>query len=389
MKLNKTMGRVATTLVATAMLASVAVVPAFADTVYGTTGSDQAVELTSFKLKKTLVLPKDVDVPAKDFTFDIVPVKNGELGTIKTGTDMNTTYDVKYGIGDTLDNAGTASVTGSEVETESDIVTGAMQVTVNADFTKLPSNFSEPGIYKYQIVEDNAGDAYYDETKALDLYVMVQRGDFDHSSATEDTCAVTGVIVYGANATPDNKNNKKDTYVNYYRLDEDGKDEVGDVTVKKTVTGAMGSKAEMFTFTVTGLTAGTDYTYYIGDVKQSEPLTSNDNTFQIHDGQTVKIVGIEDDKQLTIKETDGKTNIGYSLTNVTVNGNDWTADNKTEDSTGVNIIVDKDVDQNTVFTNTRDAVSPTGIVMNVAPYALLVVVAAAGCFVFMRKRRED
>ena len=31
MKLNKTMGRVATTLVATAMLASVAVVPAFAD----------------------------------------------------------------------------------------------------------------------------------------------------------------------------------------------------------------------------------------------------------------------------------------------------------------------------------------------------------------------
>lgn len=41
------------------------------------------------------------------------------------------------------------------------------------------------------------------------------------------------------------------------------------------------------------------------------------------------------------------------------------------------------------FTNTRDAVSPTGIAMNVAPYALLVVVAAAGCFVFLRKRRED
>ena len=44
---------------------------------------------------------------------------------------------------------------------------------------------------------------------------------------------------------------------------------------------------------------------------------------------------------------------------------------------------------NMTFINTRDAVSPTGIVMNVAPYALLVVVAAAGCFVFMRKRRED
>ena len=41
------------------------------------------------------------------------------------------------------------------------------------------------------------------------------------------------------------------------------------------------------------------------------------------------------------------------------------------------------------FTNNREAVSPTGIVMNVAPYVLLVVVAAAGCFVFLRKRRED
>ena len=390
MKLNKTIGRVATTLVATAMLASLAAVPAFAEeTVYGTTGSDQVVALTSFKLKKTLVLPKDVDVPTKDFTFDIVPVKKGSLGTITTGTDMNTTYDVQYGIGDTLNNAGVAHVTGNEEESTSNIVTGAMQVTVNADFTTLPSNFSEPGIYKYQIVEDNAGDAYYDKTKALDLYVMVQRGDFDHSATTEDTCAVTGVIVYGANKTPNSKDDKEDTYVNYYRLDENGDDEVGDVTVKKTVTGAMGSKAETFTFTVTGLTAGTDYTYYIGDEKQSKPLTSTENTFTIHDGQIVKIVGIEDDQQLTIKETDGKTNIGYSLAKVTVNNSDWTDQNKTEDATGVKITVDKDTDQNTVFINNRDAVSPTGIVMNVAPYALLVVVAAAGCFVFMRKRRED
>lgn len=41
------------------------------------------------------------------------------------------------------------------------------------------------------------------------------------------------------------------------------------------------------------------------------------------------------------------------------------------------------------FTNTRNAVSPTGLAMNVAPYALLVVVAAGACFVFLRKRRED
>ena len=42
-----------------------------------------------------------------------------------------------------------------------------------------------------------------------------------------------------------------------------------------------------------------------------------------------------------------------------------------------------------IVTNTKTAVSPTGIVANVAPYALLVVIAAAGCFVFLRKRDED
>lgn len=44
---------------------------------------------------------------------------------------------------------------------------------------------------------------------------------------------------------------------------------------------------------------------------------------------------------------------------------------------------------NVVVINTKTATAPTGIVMNVAPYVLLVVVAAAGCFVFLRKRRED
>lgn len=41
MKLNKTIGRVATTLVATAMLASLAAVPAFADSTPGVQGGSE------------------------------------------------------------------------------------------------------------------------------------------------------------------------------------------------------------------------------------------------------------------------------------------------------------------------------------------------------------
>lgn len=386
MKLNKTLGRVATTLVAGAMLTALAM-PAYADS-YGTQGT-KGSKLSSFKIHQTLVLPADVDVPAATFTFDIVPVASGELGNITTDTDMDQTYDVKYGIGETLDNAGTASVTGTETPTSTDLVDGAMAVTVDATFSTLPTGFSEPGIYKYQIDEDSVGTDYVDLTKALDLYVIVERGDFDQKPETDDTCEVTGVIVYPANKTPNSVDKKTDTYVNYYRFDESGKDTVGDVTMKKTVTGAMGSKSEEFTFTVNGLTSGTDYTYYIDSEKQTTPLNVGNNTFKIHDGQTVKIVGIADKQNLQVIESDGKSSIGYTLTNAEVNESAWDEGNKTDDSKGVKVTVDKDNDQSVVFTNTRNAVSPTGIVMNVAPYVLLVVVAAAGCFVFLRKRRED
>ena len=386
MKLNKTLGRVATTLVAGAMLTALAM-PAYADS-YGTQGA-KGSKLSSFKIHQTLVLPVDVDVPATNFTFDIVPVKTGTLGNITTDTGMDKTYDVMYGIGDTLNDAGSASLAGTETPASTELVPGAMAVTVDATFNTLPTGFTEPGIYKYQIDEDAVGTNYVDHTQALDLYVIVERGDFDNNPENADTCEVTGVIVYPANEVPSDQSKKTDTYVNYYRLGEDGKDTVGDITVKKTVTGAMGSKSEMFQFTVDGLTAGTDYTYYIDNVKQENTLNTTSNTFSIHDGQTVKITGIEDNKVLTITESDGKTNIGYSLNKVTVNNVDWNESNQTEDKDGVEITVDKDIDQNTVFTNNRDAVSPTGIVMNVAPYVLLVVVAAAGCFVFLRKRRED
>ena len=78
----------------------------------------------------------------------------------------------------------------------------------------------------------------------------------------------------------------------------------------------------------------------------------------------------------TVSETDYRSS-GYT-----------TKINDNEVREVVNVTYDAD-NNDIAVVNTRNAVSPTGIVMNVAPYALLVVVAAAGCFVFLRKRRED
>ncbi len=75
-------------------------------------------------------------------------------------------------------------------------------------------------------------------------------------------------------------------------------------------------------------------------------------------------------------ENDTITNQSEGLT--TVVGSVDIAENPNEQTT-------KDV----VYTNRRDSVAPTGVIMIVAPYVLMVVIAAAGCFVFLRKRRDD
>ena len=41
------------------------------------------------------------------------------------------------------------------------------------------------------------------------------------------------------------------------------------------------------------------------------------------------------------------------------------------------------------FTNNRDAVTPTGIVMSFAPYILLVALAGVFAVLFLRKRRHE
>ena len=68
MNLRKNLGRVASTIVATALLASVATVPAFAA---GASTAQNANGLTSITLNKKLVLPDNVAIPNQTFTFTV------------------------------------------------------------------------------------------------------------------------------------------------------------------------------------------------------------------------------------------------------------------------------------------------------------------------------
>lgn len=79
MKLNKTFGRIATTLVATAMLASLAA-PVYAEETGVLTPSEGKITI-----KKELVMPKDMMTPGVTFDFEITTTSVDEGDTIELG----------------------------------------------------------------------------------------------------------------------------------------------------------------------------------------------------------------------------------------------------------------------------------------------------------------
>ena len=377
MKLNKSLGRVATTFLATAMLASVSAVPAFAEGFNGFTGgtSEKPIAASDITIKKELYLPTGSVTPTQAFDFNIKPVTANLSETISV--QGGGTVGVRDGItGTGCTNAG--SVTISPDDDGNRTTTGDYDtVWDNIVFTQLPSGFTDAGVYKYEIVEQTlnpADDDFNDATDQLYLYLVVERKDGAVVGSTnEDDYFISGATVYNATA-------KTDKYTNWYKLgsgpNPDPDAQVGTVTVEKTVTGAMGSKSDEFTFTITSVD-GADVT----DAKISidggaATAVAEDGQFTLTHGQKATITGL-DAGDYTIAETVDR---GYELTNVT---------GGTKDGNGVSVEVTGGNTTEVGFTNTRNAVSPTGIVMNVAPYVLLLVVAAAGCFVFLRKRRED
>ena len=88
-------------------------------------------------------------------------------------------------------------------------------------------------------------------------------------------------------------------------------------------------------------------------------------------GESVIIYGLSEDDEYTVTETD-YTADGYTTT---IDGTEGREKSGTISA-----------DTNVAFVNTKNATTPTGIVMNIAPYVLMVAVAAVLAVVFLRKR---
>lgn len=391
MKLSKNLGRIATTFLATAMLASVAAVPAFAESA-----------VPSVPIGKTVTTDGNTFAPKADYTFK---VENGEAGTYTYKEDKDaeeaSEKEVMKGIGGLTVSPKTSSAPSGDTPSASYTLQDAV-INIDADAFKS----AKPGIYHYVVSEEEGsvqGMTY--DTSRYDLYVYVLNGSTginDHYVAY--VVAVEQVVdtneesdTYGQ-LIPGTDKATKMTFENDY---DTNNTQLHDVTITKSVQGTMGDKVNdtfNFNVTVTGDDGGVFYIEYKtsqNDQVQKVAVNSGASTEikGLKDTGTITIYSLDADDTYQVVENTNGSGKGYDVyvdSTYTANESyDENTDGKTEKKNDTGEVPMGNTDQNIAFYNVKNGNVATGVMMDIAPYALLVVAAAAGCFVFLRKRRED
>ena len=374
MKLTrKSIGRIAASFVATAMLATMAIVPASAaDPEVPQFEGSSSDGVYTVEMQKVLTVPANVYAPNAIFSFTATAAD----------PNVNEVYQgipVEKGVDNAID---IDNVTYTSSTTESLTKDIAIKVTENA--------FTHAGVYKYTLAEtkgDNANIDYDDAQKTL--YVIVE----NNGSGVK----VAGVVVYDGD-------DKSETFTNDYGK-KDQQDTLSDLTLSKTITGNAADMTKQFAFTVSITNSNGDnqvFKYWndankndVEDEGETGTITANASTstrFNLGNGEDVVIYGLRAGDKYTISETEANAQ-GYTTT-VKINDTDTNFDTNEEEESIVGQVsgtIATNTDVAVAYTNARTSSTPTGIMMDIAPYAVLVVIAAAGCFIFLRKRhaKED
>ena len=338
--LKKTIRRLGALAMVLAMAVSVFAVNASA------ANSPEQVTIT-----KTLTKAAKAPVPATSFEFTITP------GTVADGTTVDGVPVV----------AGPAAITDITYANPT-VNTDGTQVTYVATVT-LPT-YTAPGIYNYEVKEVEGsydGMSYDKNTHSMNVYV---------NNKNEVYGVTVDGIAYGKG------DSKKDlTFKNTYTTYK--------LTVGKVVAGLMGVQGDEFDFTVR-ITGAKDEEYTIVKVGgQSETIKTAEvalengskiyvatTTVTLTGGQNFEVYGLSKSDKFEIVEADYSSD-GYKTTNT-----------KVADSLTTGTVTMGETNQEVTYTNTKQPTSPTGVIMNIAPYALMVVVAGAFAVVFLTRRNR-
>lgn len=349
MKKNGLWKKITSAALISAMVMSMGGMTAFAET--------QDVTFT-----KTITKDRGTYTPKVDISFSVSPAQGG--------TDKNgkTVYDGIEG-GVTFKTA--ASFTASETTVDAETDSGTVTLSIDKDKFYDKNNNFMPGIYRYTLTET---DPNYDglvpsnRNYNLDVYVSLEN----------NVETFTSFMYVATDSNAEKVGNVDNDY------------ETNNLTVKKLVSGNQADKNKDFSFTIK-ITGQSGETYKVVKTKQDNTTVSYDwvcgadniatGTISLKDTETIEVKGLSKSDTYEVVESDEYFRIdGYEKPAITGadNVSDYTATGNVANG-----------DDEVVYTNTKSATTPTGIVLSFAPYILIVALAGVFAVLFLRKKREE
>ena len=346
--LKKTIRRLGALAMVLAMAVSVFAVNASAVNDYGSS------PVTQMTITKNVPTGTKVYAPNTTFEFE---VGAGEAGLTYAG------YDVIQGAASDWTMGPAVSVTKTSQAAEA--ATGTTTMTLNRTYTA-------PGIYSYKVTE-KAGD--YDgidySTDVKDVLVFVEYDKDTGTYVVKKAVVVTIATTDGKKVATVAAAKSDLTFTNEYKTHK--------LTVKKKVEGNLGDRSKKFNFTITITPAdkvvGEKYWvvpndgdgYEVTTVANEDRTVTATVTVELADAQSVEIYGLSPEDSYDVTEAQTEYTISYDDYKSGAMGN---------------------ADKETTVTNTKEYDTPTGVIMTIAPYALMVVLAGAFAVVFLSRRNR-
>ena len=398
---------------------------AAAGTNYGTT--IEGTKTTTFD--KFLVMDKQANVPNATFTYAVTAGNAkaydvaGKKFQVLAGVDANKI--TMAGVGGTAEAAAAANTIvfrqgdGSDThdttkdEYVKDIDTTKQKYamkTATLDFSAV--QFTEPGVYRYVITESGTNQGITNDadlTRVLDVYVNDASAEVDGAFTKKLTIA--GYVLHS------NENDEPDVaagddfgstgaYVATKSQGFTNSYDTSDLTLRKQVTGNQASRDKYFEFTlnIDKAQPNTKYDVVIDDADATSK--ANAATIDANAGQT-NVTSITTDgtgkatqkfylqhgQQVTVQGLAKDTTYA-----VTENTEDYKSTANTKDTPVVDTKADTEAapvdgtivstDLTTGFLNTRDGVIPTGVIMAVAPFAIVTILGGAGVVTMVMKKNK-
>jgi pilin isopeptide linkage protein len=354
------------------MLMGLGTITTFAATTYTPIGGTTTIT-------KNLVVEDDANIP--DVTFNYTITRGTPVAA--TASTIEILASEKGGsIGDAaFSNADTASaIAGLPSDADPTAPTAGKKYAQKSVQVTFPNDsFTKPGVYRYVINEaDGAkpGITYDATARYLDVFVVADPST--NALAVQSYVLRNSATTIGTDgqytSEPGVKSSGYTNTVTQYDFD-----------FSKTITGNQGDKNKRFTFTlsVTNAIPGT-YPIEATDVT-GNPTTitiGTDGTFSatydLTNQSSFKILNLNKDAVCTVSEDAQDYTPSHKVDGGAVVG--------TNNSGAITLA---NSDHSVAFTNTREGIIPTGVLLTIAPFTVGIFLFGAIIVFVMAKRRRE